>query len=115
MRIAVKRAYAPASARDGQRFLVDRVWPRGRSKAQVRATWLRDAAPSTGLRRWFGHDPARWAEFQRRYARELRASGAWQPVAEAARRGQVTLVFGAKDEERNNAVALARFVERRLR
>jgi uncharacterized protein YeaO (DUF488 family) len=105
--IALARVYddeLPA----GRRFLVDRVWPRGvRKEALEPMTWLRDAAPSAELRRWFGHDPARWDEFRRRYADELDARpDAWRPLLEAARAGEVVLLFGARDAERNNAVVL---------
>jgi uncharacterized protein YeaO (DUF488 family) len=113
--IRIKRVYdAPARA-DGTRILIDRVWPRGLTKKDVAADeWLKDVAPSTALRRWFGHDPAKWPEFRRRYAAEL----AKQPVAVAhlralARRGTVTLVFGARDAEHSNAAALKAYLERR--
>ncbi|WP_134726239.1 DUF488 domain-containing protein [Paracoccus luteus] len=107
-RIGVKRAYEPASDDDGRRVLVDRVWPRGVTREALRIdAWLKDLAPSTALRRWFGHDPAKWDQFRRRYAAELDADGA--PVAELRRlwrAGPVTLVYGARDEAHNNAVAL---------
>jgi uncharacterized protein YeaO (DUF488 family) len=93
---------------DGRRFLVDRVWPRGVGKEALHLDgWLRDAAPSTELRRWFGHDPARWEEFRRRYTDELAAHpDAWRPLLEAARAEDVVLLFAARDTERNNAVVL---------
>ena len=113
--IRIKRVYdAPARA-DGTRVLIDRVWPRGLTKQDVAADeWLKDVAPSTALRRWVGHDPAKWPEFRRRYAAEL----ARQPEAVArlralARRGTVTLVFGARDAAHSNAAALKAYLERR--
>lgn len=115
--ITVKRAYDPASPGDGVRYLVDRLWPRGVKKESLKIeAWLKDAAPSDALRRWFGHDPERWPEFRRRYAAELEAHPeSWQPLLAAARRGAVTLVYGARDTEHNDAVALKGFVERRLK
>jgi uncharacterized protein YeaO (DUF488 family) len=99
----------------GPRFLVDRVWPRGIRREELGAVWLRDAAPSEDLRRWFGHDPTRWAEFQVRYAAELATRPqAWAPLAAAARRGEAVLLYAAKDSAHNNAVALAAYVEREL-
>jgi uncharacterized protein YeaO (DUF488 family) len=116
MPIDLKRAYDPPAKSDGRRILVDRVWPRGiaRDDLQIDA-WLKDLAPSTGLRKWFGHDPARWDEFRKRYARELeQRSEAFEELVEKARAGQVTLVFSARDTEHNNAVALREHLERRL-
>ena len=107
-RVQLKRAYDPPSPRDGTRILVDRLWPRGVKKAKARIDlWLNDAAPSTALRQWFGHDPARWNEFRRRYRAELKH----QPEAMAqlrtlARQGRITIVFGARDERRNQAFVL---------
>ena len=113
--IQVKRAYEPAAKSDGKRFLVDRLWPRGVAKDALRAqAWLKDVAPSDALRRWFNHDPARWEEFRRRYFAELDARpGAWQPILEAARRGNVTLLYSAREVEHNNAVALKEYLEKR--
>lgn len=106
--IRCRRVYEPASPDDGPRVLVDRVWPRGMTKDQVRADhWLKDAAPSAALRTWFGHDRARWAEFRRRYFAELDANP--QAVAlllAAAAEGRVTLLFSARDTECNQAAAL---------
>lgn len=104
-------------ASDGTRFLVDRLWPRGVRKADLEVSaWLRDVAPSDALRRWFGHDPERWEQFQRRYFAELdERSAELEPLLEAARRGPVTLVFGTREREHNNAVALANYLRRRLR
>jgi uncharacterized protein YeaO (DUF488 family) len=116
MSIDLKRAYEPAAQNDGYRVLVDRVWPRGVTKDALRIdAWLKELAPSAGLRQWFGHDPAKWTEFKQRYARELEAcSEQLEELAQRARRGRVTLVFGARDTERNNAVALKEQLERRL-
>ncbi|WP_447975525.1 DUF488 domain-containing protein [Nitrospira sp. Kam-Ns4a] len=115
--IRVKRVYEPPARGDGIRILVDRLWPRGISKEALKLeAWLKDVAPSDALRRWFAHDPAKWDEFQRRYAAELAANPeAWRPILEAARCGPVTLLFGAKDAVHNNAVALKAFLDRRRR
>jgi uncharacterized protein YeaO (DUF488 family) len=114
--IRLKRAYEPAAADDGQRVLVERLWPRGITKARLKLdAWLKDVAPSGDLRKWFGHDPRRWPEFRQRYFAELRAHrAAWQPLLSAARRGRVTFVYAAHDEARNGAVALKAFLDRRL-
>jgi uncharacterized protein YeaO (DUF488 family) len=114
--IQVRRLYEPPTPDDGARLLVDRLWPRGveREKLQL-AGWPKEVAPSDGLRHWFNHDPDRWEEFQRRYVAELEANPhAWQPILRAAYDGRVTLLFAAKDPERNNAVVLKAFLERRL-
>lgn len=115
--IALKRAYEPAARSDGARFLVERLWPRGVKKESLPlAAWVKDAAPSTELRQWFSHDPAKWAEFQTRYTAELnRQPEAWQPLLAAARQGPVTLIYSSHDAEHNNAVALRAFVLRHLR
>jgi uncharacterized protein YeaO (DUF488 family) len=106
--IRLKRAYLPATASDGTRILVDRLWPRGvRKSAAAIDLWIKSLAPSTALRKWFGHDPARWPEFRRRYAAELRDHP--DELAELrarARRTTVTLVFAARDELHNDAVVL---------
>ena len=117
MTIDLKRAYDPPATGDGRRILVDRVWPRGIAKDDLRIdAWLKDLAPSTELRKWFGHDPAKWDEFRKRYARELeQRSEALEELVEKARAGHVTLVFSAKDTEHNNAVALRENLERRLK
>jgi len=114
--IRTKRVYEPPQAEDGRRFLVERLWPRGMKKeALLMDAWLKEAAPSDNLRRWFGHDPERWPEFQRRYFAELdNQPEAWQPLVEAARRGNVTLLYSARDTARNNAVALKVYLEERL-
>jgi uncharacterized protein YeaO (DUF488 family) len=114
--INVKRAYQPAAVTDGRRFLVDRVWPRGRRKEDLQIeAWLRDAGPSTELRKWFGHDPRLWPEFQQRYRRELEANpNTLAPLLAAGRSGDVTLVYGAKDEQHNQAVVIKHVLEERL-
>lgn len=116
--IRMVRVYeVPASGGEGARFLVDRLWPRGIRKENLRIDgWLREIAPSDGLRKWFGHDPARWEEFRRRYFAELDAMpDAIQPLLEAARQGDVTLLYAARDEAYNNAVALKEYLEGRLK
>ncbi len=112
MKLQLKRAYEPATPEEGECYLVDRLWPRGVKKEALRLTgWLRDIAPSDELRRWFGHDPARWPEFRRRYWGELKLQpAALQPLRDALKRGTVTLVYSAHDEEYNQAVALREFV-----
>lgn len=113
--IQLKRAYDKPDKTDGTRFLVERLWPRGVRKSSLpMAAWLKDAAPSTELRQWFAHDPARWREFRRRYFAELKSRpGAWMPLAEAARKGTVTLIYSSHDAEHNNAVALKDFLEKK--
>ncbi len=110
---SVKRVYEPASSQDGKRFLVERLWPRGMKKEDLRAAgWLRDVAPSDGLRKWFQHDPAKWGEFEKRYFAELKERrDALEPLLDASREGNVTLLFSARDEEHNNAVALREILE----
>ena len=114
--IRLKRAYEPSTRDDGKRVLVERLWPRGVSKAHLKLdAWLKDVAPSTELRKWFSHDPTKWPEFRRRYFTELRANrAAWQPLLSAAKRGRVTFVYAAHDEARNGAIALKTFLDRRL-
>jgi len=114
--IKLKRAYEPAGREDGTRFLVERLWPRGVRKAALRLDgWLKGVAPSTELRQWFGHDPAKWLQFERRYRTELdRNAAALEPILKAARRGRVTLIYSSHDEEHNNAVVLKAYVESRL-
>src|SRR3954449_6602222 len=108
--ITLKRVYEPVDTEDGTRFLVERLWPRGvRKDALHLDAWLKDVAPSSELRRWFGHDPARWREFTARYRRELRERPAAEALAELVRRAStrtVTLVYGARDETHNAAVVL---------
>jgi len=113
--VRVKRVYdAPAHA-DGMRVLVDRVWPRGLSKEKAGIDhWLKEVAPSTALRRWFGHDPARWAEFRRRYRAELEQnSAALEGLRSVTRGKRATLVYGARDEQHNQAIVLAEILDER--
>lgn len=113
--ITLKRVYEPVNTENGTRFLVERLWPRGvRKDALMLDAWLKDVAPSTELRRWFGHDPARWREFRERYAAELEARpDAWAPIVQADRSGTVTLLYSSHDTEHNNAVALKAYLEAR--
>jgi uncharacterized protein YeaO (DUF488 family) len=108
--VQLKRIYLPTSPEDGARILVDRLWPRGVSKARAAlAMWNKEVSPTTGLRQWFGHDPARWAEFCKRYRAELKTNPeAVEALRAVARQGRVTLVFGARDEDHNEAVLLRR-------
>jgi uncharacterized protein YeaO (DUF488 family) len=117
MRVAIKRVYESVSPRDGFRVLVDRVWPRGVAKAKARIDlWLREIAPSTALRRWFRHDPARWKAFCARYREELRAkTDLLDLLHERARRGPVTLLYSARDKKFNQAAALKLFLEQRAK
>ncbi|HQM38001.1 MAG TPA: DUF488 domain-containing protein [Candidatus Bipolaricaulis anaerobius] len=111
--IKVKRVYDPAAPEDGLRVLVDRLWPRGlsRERAQVNL-WLKDIAPDSELRKWFSHDPERWPEFKRRYFAELAAkTDLLATIAEEARDGVVTILYGAKDRQHNNALALKEYME----
>jgi uncharacterized protein YeaO (DUF488 family) len=116
-RIRLKRAYDAPAADDGVRVLVDRLWPRGVRKADAAIDlWMKDIAPSTELRRWFGHDPARWPEFRRRYEAELQGhADRLEELRGMARRGPVTLVFGARDEVHNDAVMLRELLLERPR
>ena len=117
MSIAVKRVYEPAAKTDSYRVLIDRLWPRGLKKDDVLLDqWAKELAPSTALRQWFGHEPTRWDGFRHRYAAELDAASThWRPLAEHAARHVVTLLYGARDEEHNNAVALKAYLENWLR
>jgi uncharacterized protein YeaO (DUF488 family) len=110
--LKLKRAYDPPAAADGKRILVDRLWPRGVKKADAAIDeWMKDLAPSTALRKWFGHDPARWPEFRRRYLKELdRHSEQLDRLRALARQGPVTLVYAAHDEAHNDAVVLRDFL-----
>lgn len=115
--LKLKRAYDPASKTDGTRLLVERLWPRGLSKAKLRVdAWLKDVGPSTELRKWFSHDPEKWSRFRTRYFRELDSQpNAWRPIVSAARRRRVTLVYSSHDEQHNNAVALKDYLRAKLR
>ena len=115
--IRIKRVYDPPAKADGVRFLVERLWPRGVKKAKLKLDdWLKDVAPSTELRKWFGHDASKWEEFQRRYRAELdQHPEAWQPVLDAAVNDTVTLLFSSHDAAHNNVVALKTYLERKQR
>ena len=117
MAIRVKRVYETASPSDGARILVDRVWPRGlRREALALDAWLPEIGPSDALRKWFGHDPRRWPEFQRRYFEELASKeDLCRDLRSRARRGPVTLLYSARDEEHNQAVALKAYLGTRAR
>jgi uncharacterized protein YeaO (DUF488 family) len=112
--IHLKRAYEEPSVEDGERVLVERLWPRGLTKARAAVDlWLKDVAPSPELRIWFGHDPAKWKQFERRYWKELQGQPeAVEVLRRKAKRGVVTLVYAARDEEHNGALALKAFLER---
>jgi uncharacterized protein YeaO (DUF488 family) len=113
--IKLKRVYEKPSREDGERVLVERLWPRGLSKHRAAIDlWLKDVAPSTDLRKWFGHDPARWEQFQKRYRRELEQhKDAVNLLKKKGRQGTITLVYAARDEEHNGALALHEFLTRR--
>ncbi len=115
--LKVKRVYEDAESSDGTRFLVERLWPRGIKKEELRMeAWLKEVAPSDSLRRWFAHDPLKWKEFQKRYRVELKSNpNAWKPILESAKCGDVTLLFSARDIEHNNAVVLKSFLEARTK
>ncbi|HET9431980.1 MAG TPA: DUF488 domain-containing protein [Chitinophagaceae bacterium] len=113
MKIRIKRVYEKPDKKDGIRILVDRLWPRGLTKEKAGVDlWLKEIAPSPELRKWFGHDPDKWKEFQKRYRQELKNNK--QPVAvlkEQAKKGVVTLIYGAKDEEHNGAIVLKEWLD----
>lgn len=111
--ISTKRAYDPPQSDDGLRILVDRLWPRGIKKEDLLIDdWIKDISPSNELRQWFAHEPAKWTQFVERYFKELDAKKAcWEPLLKKAKRHRVTLVYGAKDMEHNNAVALKQYLE----
>lgn len=117
--VRIKRAYEPSVRSDGHRVLVERLWPRGVRKDDAHLDgWLKEIAPSDALRRWYGHDPARFPEFRRRYEQELRSADAKEildELVQRAAREPVTLIYAAHDEEHNSAVVLAGVIERRLR
>jgi uncharacterized protein YeaO (DUF488 family) len=113
--IKLKRVYEKPSPEDGQRILVDRLWPRGLTKERAAVDlWLKEVAPSTELRKWFGHDPAKWKEFQARYQKELRGNkDALQQLNQKSKERTTTLVYAARDEAHNEALVLKRILERR--
>jgi uncharacterized protein YeaO (DUF488 family) len=115
--IRIKRTYEPRGRGDGRRILVERLWPRGMKKEALQAdAWMKEVAPSTQLRKWFGHRPERWQEFRKRYRQELRANaGAWSSILDASKRGTVTLLYSAHDLEHNGAVVLREYLMERSR
>jgi len=115
--IKVKRMYTPLSVEDGQRFLVDRLWPRGVKKEDLKIeAWIKDVNPSDALRHWYGHDPDKWCEFNERYFAELDDKPeTWQPLLEAVHQGNITLLFSTRELEHNNAVALRAYLEKRMK
>ncbi len=115
--IRLKRAYEKPHADDGERILVDRLWPRGLTKQKARIDlWMKGIAPSSELRKWFGHDPSKWEEFQRRYTAELRQhADLIKELKRKARGATVTLIYAARDEAHNEAVVLKEFLERPVR
>jgi uncharacterized protein YeaO (DUF488 family) len=111
----IKRVYDEPAAQDGLRFLVDRLWPRGIKKETLKLDgWLREVAPSSVLRKWFNHDPDKWAEFQRRYLAELKDNPAWKPLLAAVQKKNVTLLFAARDARINQASVLRDFLNHNL-
>ncbi|NLS21395.1 DUF488 domain-containing protein [Rhizobium sp. P40RR-XXII] len=114
MSVRIKRIYEPADKQDGKRILVDRLWPRGLSKDDAHIdVWLKDVAPSTDLRRWFGHDPKKWDEFRRRYGDELKTNAkVVDELREQIGQSTATLLYGAKDSEHNHAIVLRDFITR---
>ena len=115
--IKIKRVYESVSSDDGQCYLVERLWPRGIKKDELQMiAWLKDIAPSPELRQWFSHDPAKWDEFQRRYAKELSSNEtALQLLIDVARRGTITLLYSARDTQHNSALLLKAFLEKKLK
>jgi uncharacterized protein YeaO (DUF488 family) len=118
MPVVIKRAYDAATAGEGYRVLVDGLWPRGMSKAQLKIDeWMREIAPSASLRKWYGHEPEKWEEFKKKYRQELSKpprKALLAELTERARKGRVTLVFGARDAHRSNAAVIARMIRHRL-
>ena len=114
--VHTKRIYDPSGPDDGRRILVDRIWPRGITKDRAGLDeWCREVAPSTALRKWFGHDASCWAEFLRRYEAELEGNERFDALVEEVRAGSITLLYSARDIDHNQAVALAGFLEDRLK
>ena len=114
--IQVKRVYEEASPQDGARFLVDGLWPRGVSKSALKGVeWVKEVAPSGDLRKWYGHDPEKWKEFQKRYRGELaKNGGSWKPLLEAAKKNDVTLLTSTHDVEISHATVLRDFLKRKI-
>ena len=115
--LKIKRVYEDAQASNGTRFLVERLWPRGMKKEDLNMkAWLKDAAPSPNLRRWYAHDVLKWQEFQQRYRAELESNpDAWHPIVEAARHGDVTLLYSTRDIDHNSALVLKSVLEEHMK
>ena len=115
MNVHIKRAYEPPAKKDGTRILVDRLWPRGLSKEKAGIDiWLKEIGPSTELRKWFGHDPEKWTEFRTKYRAQLKDKKEMiEEIKKASRRGPVTLIYAAREEEHNHAVVLQEYLKRR--
>lgn len=115
--IHIKRVYDAASPEDGQRFLVDRLWPRGVKKDDLQIeAWYKEVAPSNDLRHWYGYDQDKWCDFNERYFAELDGKPqVWEPLMEAAHQGDITLLFSTKELKRNNAVTLRAYLEKQLK
>lgn len=113
--LGIKRIYDKADVTDGQRVLVDRLWPRGVKKSTSNIDlWLKDVAPSNELRKWFSHDPTKWEEFKHKYKKEVEGTKAFLELVKIVRDSDVTFLFAAKDVEHNNAVALAEFIKEKV-
>lgn len=114
--LKLRRVYEEPTPGEGTRFLVERLWPRGTKKEDLKMkAWLKDVAPSPDLRKWYGHEVDKWPEFRKRYRAELKDNPeAWKPLLEAARKGNVTLLYSARDTEHNSARVLKEFLEERL-
>lgn len=113
MSISLKRVYEPLAKTDGVRVLVDRLWPRGVTKPKANIDhWVKDLAPSTELRKWFGHDPEKWSEFQKKYRAELKDNPALSEIRTLSRQGNITLIYAAKDELHNHALVLKQVLDR---
>lgn len=111
MSVLLKRVYESPAATDGQRILVDRIWPRGITKEQAKLDlWLKEVAPSTALRKWFGHDPEKWEEFRKKYRAELENNPAVATLKALVRKPQVTLVYAAKDDKHNHVIVLREYI-----
>jgi uncharacterized protein YeaO (DUF488 family) len=115
-KIHLKRVYETASKEDGIRILVDRLWPRGMKKEEMKFdAWLKDVSPSPALRTWYSHDPAKWEEFQKRYTAELQENpAAWQPIVKALETGPVTLLYAAHDTEHSHALCLKNYLDSKI-
>jgi len=114
--LRIRRVYESPKRDDGTRFLVERLWPRGIKKEALKMkAWLKEVSPSPALRKWYSHDVGKWDEFQNRYRKELKSNAdAWQPILDAAKNGNVTLLYSARDVEHNSALVLKEFLEERL-